>query len=482
MDPLILTIPIALPVLGGFPLILAQPRDGLRRNAYVMAVTLLTSALALWALLCARREAVTLYSFAHGFAISLRVDGLSALFAGLVALMWPLALLYAFDYMRDSARQNAFFAFYTMTFGITLGLAFAANLTTLYVFYEMLSLVTIPLVAHYQDHESMFAARKYAAFTIGGAALAFMAVVTCTLCGAEYFELGGAITDWRRGHMLLIACAFGFMGFGVKAAVFPLHSWLPTASAAPTPVTALLHAVAVVNAGIFAVTRLIWYTYGPDALRGAWVQTLGLALAAFTLLYAAGQAVRERHFKRRLAYSTVSNLSYMLYGVMLLTRAGLAAALTHMAFHSIMKMTLFMCAGAFMHKTGNSYTYELNGIGRKMPFTFGCYTVAALSLTGLPGLCGFASKWMLVSAGIAQGSALALWGAACLMLSALLCAIYALTVSVRAYFPGDGGLYPHAVDEANWRMLAPIALFAALNIALGVAPQPLTGFINAIVG
>ena len=296
------------------------------------------------------------------------------------------------------------------------------------------------------------------------------------------FEYGGSLGDLFSPGLMRIMFLFGFFGFGTKAAVFPLFHWLPQASAAPTPVTALLHAVAVVNSGVYAVIRLAWYAYGPELMRGSTEQVICTGAAVFTLVFGAAMALRERHFKRRLAYSTVSNLSYMLFGVLLMTPEGLLGGLTHMLFHSIIKMVLFLCAGAFMHVTGREYIYEINGIGRKMPVTFTLYTLSALSLTGIPLFCGFISKWKLLTAGISSGQTVGLVGMAGLIISAFLCAMYTLNVSIRAFFPmkgtdrsGSGG-----IKEAGVLMLIPICVFSVFNILFGVYPGPVISFLEKI--
>ena len=484
MSPLLLIVPILLPMVGGFVLIPWNPQDDKTRNRWSMAVVCLTSVVVWITLSFVGTDSIELYSFTQGFSIDFRADALSRLFALMISVMWPFVMLYAFDYMEDTGRKNMFFAFYVMTYGFTLGIAFSSNMTTLYVFYEMLSLVTVPLVSYYADHESMYAGRKYAAYTVGGASLAFFAVVMTTIYGdAGNFCYGGSIKGAFDVSMMQVAFLFGFFGFGVKAAVFPLHSWLPTASAAPTPVTALLHAVAVVNSGVFAVTRLCWFTYGPDFLARSTCKRIALATAIFTLVFAAVLAVKERHFKKRLACSTISNLSYMLFGILLMTPYGLEAGLLHMVFHSVIKMTLFLCAGAFMHVTGNSYVYEVNGVGRKMPVTFALYTVSALSLVGIPGLCGFVSKWHLVMAGLEAGGKLGLIGSAALLLAAFLCAIYTLSITIRAFFPMKGTdryAGDNKAHEAGWRMLVPICFFAIVNVLFGVWTGPLVSWIEQI--
>ncbi len=486
MSPLFLLIPILFPMVAGFLLIPIglKAEEDRKRNLYAEAVVVVTSVLVWVMLFAVKRETVEIYSFSRRFSIDLSIDGLGCLFAGMISIMWPLVMLYAFEYMRETKRKNMFFAFYIMTYGMTLGVCFAANMVTMYVFYEMLSLVTIPLVFYYEDRDSRFAARKYAAYTIGGASLGFFTVVMTTYFGESgAFLYGGSLGELEPSRLMQIAFVFGFFGFGVKAAVFPFHDWLPTASVAPTPVTALLHAVAVVNSGVFAVVRLVWYTYGPDYLAGTWAQRIPLAFSIFTLVFAAALAIKERHFKRRLAYSTISNLSYMLFAVMLLTPLGLEAGLMHMLFHGIIKMSLFLCAGAFMHVTGSSYLYEINGVGKRMPYTFAFYTLASLSLTGIPMFCGFVSKWNLVMAGLESGKQLGVIGAFALILSAFLCAIYTLSVSVRAFFPIKGtDRFAESKDPIHEPklMLIPIAVFGILNIILGIWPQPVIRFLQMI--
>ena len=482
MDSLFILAPIVVPFIGGVSLLLLKIREDRIREIYSETIVILTSVCVWLALAYGSRDPVLIYSFTDGFSINFRVDGPAILFAGMVSVLWPFAMLYAFEYMKEADHKRSFFGFYVMTYSVTLGIAFAADLVTMYVFFEMLTLVTLPLVSHYQNHESQFAGRMYVAYCIGGASLGFVAVIMGTLNGGGMFEYGGSLGDVFSPSLMRIMFLFGFFGFGTKAAVFPLFHWLPQASAAPTPVTALLHAVAVVNSGVYAVIRLAWYAYGPELMRGSTEQVICTGAAVFTLVFGAAMALRERHFKRRLAYSTVSNLSYMLFGVLLMTPEGLLGGLTHMLFHSIIKMVLFLCAGAFMHVTGREYIYEINGIGRKMPVTFTLYTLSALSLTGIPLFCGFISKWKLLTAGISSGQTVGLVGMAGLIISAFLCAMYTLNVSIRAFFPmkgtdrsGSGG-----IREAGVLMLIPICVFSVFNILFGVHPGPVISFLEKI--
>ena len=484
MDSLFLTVPVLIPLVGGMAVLLYRFKNEKSRMVFTEITAIVTSVCVLAALLGVDSSPAHIYSFTNNFSVTFQLDGAGRLFAGMVAVMWPLVLLYAFSYMEKEERKNVFFAFYIMTYGITLGVAFSANIVTMYVFFEMLTLVTIPLVSHYETHDSLYAGRKYAAYTIGGASLSFIAVVLTTVYGQSgAFIYGGSISGDQNGWLMYAAYLLGFFGLGAKAAIFPLHDWLPTASVAPTPVTALLHAVAVVNSGVFAVMRLTWFVYGVDFLQGSAVQVICLVTAEFTLLYAAAKAIRERHFKRRLAYSTMSNLSYMLFGIILLTPEGLVGGLAHMLFHGVIKMTLFLVAGAFMHNTGNSYIYEVNGIGKKMPVTFVCYTLGALSLTGIPMFCGFISKWNLMKAGASAGTSWSVAGVFCLIVSAFLCSLYTLSISVRAFFPVMGkDRYGEdsPVKEADILMLIPIVFFTVVNILFGIFSGGIMEFLEKI--
>ena len=478
----LIIISILLPIFGGLMLLFAHPESERARRIWCEAVACVTSAVVLCLLLGGPVDPFRVYSFTRGYHIAFHLDGLGMLFAGMVASMWPFVTLYAYEYMEHSANRNGFFAFYIMTYGITLGVCFSGNILTLYVFYEMLSLVTIPLVTHYQDRDSMFAGRVYAGYVIGGAAAALITVMVTTMFAAPAFTIGGHSFHELPVNFMLLLYVIGFFGFGVKAAVMPFHIWLPTASVAPTPVTALLHAVAVVNSGVFAIMRLTWYVFSPQTLMGTWAHKVALTASFVTLFLAAAGALRERHFKRRLAFSTVSNLSYMLYGVMLLNPEGFTAGMAHMLFHGIIKMSLFLCAGAFMHQSGCSYVYEINGAGRKMPFTFTFYTLGALSLTGIPLLCGFVSKWNLLLAGAVAGTVFSYIGEACLIAAAFFCAIYTLSVSLRAFFPvlEEDRWKKKDLEDPGWRMLLPIGVFTVANVILGIFPGPVMDFLGRV--
>ena len=426
--------------------------------------------------------------FTGDLSITFKVDGLGMVFAGLVSALWPFATLYAFEYMTKEEHEKIFFLFYTMTYGVTLGIALSANLLTMYFFYELLTLVTVPLVMHTLTRDAILASRKYLYYSLGGAAFAFIGLIMVIVYGRTTdFILGGVLDLTKIGdrtNVLLFVYVIAFLGFGVKAAVCPFNSWLPQAGVAPTPVTALLHAVAVVKSGAFAIIRLTYYSFGTDFLRGTWAQTVVMLVAMFTIVYGCSRAVKETHIKRRLAYSTISNLSYILFGAVIMTPLGLAAALCHLVFHAVMKISSFFCAGAIIHQTERNYVHELDGVGYKMPCIFGIFTVSAFALMGVPGLAGFISKWNLATAAVESGNVIAYFGIACLLISALLTAIYMLTIVVRAFFPvkiSYSALY--GIKDPNWKMLVPLFVFTFFIVLFGIYSQPFADFFyNVAVG
>jgi len=486
---MILLLPVLIPLASGLLIGLLPFRSRRNRSLFVGAATLLNSALIFW--LAVRGQGLTLHALrlTENLTIVFRVDGLTRVFGALIAFLWPLATLYAFEYMEHETRENIFFAYYIMSYGITAGIALSGNLFTLYAFYELLTLVTLPLVLHKMDATSIHAGRAYLYYSISGAALAFIGMIFVLTYGTNpttEFVYGGMLDTARIGanrDLLLAVFLMSFVGFGVKAAVFPLHRWLPTVSVAPTPVTALLHAVAVVKAGAFAIIRIIYYTFGTEFLRGTWAQTAAMGLAMFTIVFSSAMAVREQHLKRRLAYSTVSNLSYVVFGATLMTPAGLAGGLTHMLFHGVMKITLFFCAGAVLVQTEREYVQDMRGFGRVMPFTFGVFTVASMALVGVPPLMGFISKWSLATAAAAAGSIEARIGIGALIISAVLTAVYLFTVVVTALFmplnESAAELSGRRLDP-GWRMKLPLAVLTGTIVVLGVCSVPLVRFLNAV--
>jgi multicomponent Na+:H+ antiporter subunit D len=388
--------------------------------------------------------------------------------------------------MTKEEHEKIFFMFYTMTYGVTLGISLAGNMLTMYFFYELLTLVTVPLVMHTLTREAILASRKYLYYSLGGAAFAFIGLIFIIIYGnTTDFILGGVLNLDKIGdrtNVLLLIYVMAFMGFGVKAAVCPFNSWLPDAGVAPTPVTALLHAVAVVKSGAFAILRLTYYSFGTDFLKGTWAQNVVMAITMFTIVYGCSRAVKETHIKRRLAYSTISNLSYIVFGATLMSPLGMIGALTHMLFHAVMKISSFFCAGAIMHQTEKHYVHELDGLGFAMPGVFTVFTVSAFGLMGVPGLAGFVSKWNLAEAAVESGNPLAYAGIVCLLISALLTAIYMLTIVVRAFFPAKDFDKSSVMQyrDPNWKMMVPLIVFTVFIFIFGLYSTPVVHFLTDV--
>lgn len=478
MNSVIMPIVILLPIFCGALVPVLPFKNRRQMEFYIETAVILNSVLVVYMLFHRPDEVFTMFRLTGNLSISFRLDDLGTVFAAIVSLLWPLASLYAFEYMQHEGHEKVFFMFYTMTYGITLGIALSDDILTMYCFYEMLTLVTLPLIMHTLSRNAILASRTYLYYSLGGAAFAFIGMIFILIYGDNSQFIPGGVLNLvkigNKGNTLLLVYVLCFMGFSVKTAMWPFGAWLPKAGVAPTPVTALLHAVAVVKAGAFAVIRVTYYSFGTEFLRGTWAQNVLMVFVIFTIVYGCSRALKETHFKRRLAYSTMSNLSYILLGVVLMSPAGLVGALSHMIFHAVMKISSFFCAGAVICKTEKNYIHELDGLGRKMPVVFTVFTISGLALMGVPGLPGFISKWNLAKAAVLDGGTLAIVGMGALLVSALLTAIYMMTISVRAFFPGKNFDYQklEGVKDPGIQMLLPLLVFVAVMFVFGLHSQP----------
>jgi NADH-quinone oxidoreductase subunit L/multicomponent Na+:H+ antiporter subunit D len=374
-------------------------------------------------------------TFVPGVRFALRVDPLGLLFGLLASLLWLVTSFYSIGYMRglDEHAQTRYFAAFAASLASAVGVALAANLLVLFVFYELLTVATYPLVAHDETDEARAAGRKYLAYTFGGGvAVLSGAVLVFWLTGTTAFTPGG-IADLATADPVLARAAFALLaaGFGVKAALMPLHSWLPDAMVAPTPVSGLLHAVAVVKSGVFGIARLVLDVFGPDLVGDLGVGLPLAAVAAFTLVTASVIALRQDNLKRRLAFSTVSQLSYIVLGLAVLHPIALVGGLLHIPAHAFMKLTLFFCAGAIHVETHTDDISNMAGIGARMPLTMTAFGVAALGMAGIPLLAGFVSKYFLLIGTVTTGQLL-FTGA--LLLSGILNIAYFWPVVYTAFF------------------------------------------------
>jgi len=419
--------------------------------------------------------------------IKFRVDGLGLLFALVASGLWIVTSLYSVGYMRGLKEhsQTRFYVFFAISLSATMGVAFAGNLLTLYLFYEMLSLATWPLVTHHQDKEARTGGRKYLTYLLGtSVGFALPALIFCYVkasnSGLEFSAAGflsGSVSG-TEGLILLLLFTFGFS----KAGLMPFHSWLPGAMVAPTPVSALLHAVAVVKVGVFCIIRIFTGVFGIELLKDLDIAIVVAWIAAFTIITSSLIALTQDNLKRRLAFSTIGQLAYIILGVALLTDHAVQGAMLHIAMHAAGKITLFMCAGAIFVASGKKYVSEMTGIGRRMPITMAAFFIGALSVIGLPPTGGFVSKWNLVLGAVDAGQ-LALVGV--LIVSSLLNIAYLLPPVWKAFYVPDGvetEFDEGGRGEAPWACVVPLCLTAVACVVLFLKPDLLIDLTNLMTG
>jgi multicomponent Na+:H+ antiporter subunit D len=458
---------VAAPAAGAAGVVLAGRRPDLREAVtLIAAVALFGCVLALLpVVLAGGRPQASLFQVLPGIAFSFRVEPLGMLFALVASGLWIVNSLYSIGYLRanDERDQTRFYAFFALALACTVGIAFSANLLTMFLFYEALTLVTYPLVTHHRDEESRRSGRLYLGYLLGSSmALLLVAIIaTWLLAGDLEFRPGGLLAGTASNATIGVLLALYVFGIG-KAAVMPLHRWLPAAMVAPAPVSALLHAVAVVKAGVFCVLKVVVYVFGVESISGLKSVDWLPVVSGFTIVAASVIALRSDNLKRRLAYSTVSQLSYVVLAAALLTPLSILGAALHIATHAVGKITLFFAAGAIYTASHKTEVSQLDGIGRRMPWTMAAFTVGALSLIGVPPAAGFVSKWYILSGAIAAGSAMA---AAVLVASTLLNAAYFLPIVYAAYFrEPPAGQAAHG--EAPPIMVAALLASAAATIAV----------------
>jgi multicomponent Na+:H+ antiporter subunit D len=401
-----------------------------------------------------------------GFPIGFRADGMGMVFAVLAAALWVLASIYTAGYLRGSGATNRtrFSAFYALSLGSAFGVAFAADFLTFFIAYELLTIATYPLVTHAGNPTAIGAGRRYLAYLLpSGVALLLAVVLLAALVGDLTFRPGGFVGDGLGTATLLAVFLLCLVGVGTKAGLMPLHRWLAAGMVAPTPVSALLHAVAVVKAGVFGIGRVTGFVFGPDVLEAFWGTDILTVLAGATVVLASVAALRQDHLKRRLAYSTIAHLALILLGFAVLTPAGFDGGLIHIINHGVLKITLFFCAGALYVVAHKEHVSELDGIGHQMPVTMAAFGVASLGLAGLPPMGGFVSKWQLVH-GALQGQRYVV--ATVVVLSGLLTAAYLFPIVVRAFFrPGPAG----ARSDGGPSLAVPLAVTAGTGLVLGIS-------------
>ena len=493
-------VPVFLPVIAGIFLLVAafrkhpenvQISPGERHRLHLIAGSvLLISAVLAVAAVWTGEKSLTLFYLMEEIPIYFHIDGISRIFVTFTSIVWVCAGSYAFIYIQHEGKETGFFGFYLLAYGVVLALDFSGNLVTMYFFYELMTLTSAPMVLHHGSKGAMIGTLKYLFYSLCGAYMGLFGIFFLyRYCDTLTFTPGGTLNlaAAQDHYTILLAAVFVMLvGFGAKAGMFPLHSWLPAAHpVAPSPISAVFSGI-LVKGGVLAVIRTVYYIVGPDFIRGTWVQTAWIVLTILTIFMGSMMAYREQVLKKRLAYSTVSQISYILFGLALLTPTGMTGALLHTVFHAFIKATLFLSAGVFILEENKSRVDQLAGIGKCMPKTLMCYTFASLALIGIPPASGFISKWYLAQGALHAEVGVFRWlGPVVLLISALLTAGYLLPVTMRGFFPGkNAGEEQQEIvvnEEPPAFMLVPMIVLAALTIILGVLPNPLTKYIVQLV-
>ena len=483
-----LLITLLIPLIGTLGVMFMGKNENIREGVSSVAsiILFLLVASMIPTVLSGKTLIFHMFSILPGVTVTLRADAMSMIFALVASSLWTIAVFYSMGYMRahHEHAQTRFNACFALAIFGAIGVAFSDNLFTLYLFYEIVSICTYPLVAHHQDTEGYNGARKYIIYLTTTAkafllpALILIYVLTGTLDFAPNISTGIFPPDVNKSLviMLYIFCLFGF----AKNGVMPFHHWLPGAMVAPTPVSALLHAVAVVKVGVFCTTRVMLYVFGVDTMHAL---NLGIPTAyfvGFTVIMASVLALSKNNLKERLAYSTISQLSYIIMGVALLTPAGIDGGLIHIVNHAFSKITLFFCAGAIYIAAHKKDISDMGGLGKTMPFTFGAFAIASLSMIGAPPVAGFITKWNLLVGSI-QAHQIGIL--LILIASTMLNVGYFAPVTIKAFF----GKYPEGetyqgIKEAPLSMLIPILIACTISVLLGIFPNFMMQFVKVVTG
>ncbi|MGR9198943.1 monovalent cation/H+ antiporter subunit D family protein [Rhizobium leguminosarum] len=486
MDPVVSIRPllaVAVAGLAALAVLLLNNREKLRDIVSPLA------AIAMFAIVVSMAPTVLaggtvelrLFEVLPGIDLAFRVDALGMVFATVSSLLWIVAAIYSIGYMRhlNEHAQTRFFACFAASLAAAVGGAFAANLFTLVIFYEMLTLVTYPLVYHHEDEEGWTGSRKYLVYLMGASKSVLLAALALTyhIAGSLDFVTGGLLAGSDASVALLTVVYFCYLFGFAKAAVMPMHAWLPAAMVAPTPVSALLHAVAVVKMGVFCVLRLVFHVFGTGLVDGLGLGIATAYLVSFTILMASVYALTRDDLKARLAYSTVSQLSYIVLGAVLLSPVAMVGGIIHIAAHAFSKITLFFCAGSIYCASGKRNISDMAGLGRRLPWTMGAFFVGSLSMIGVPPTAGFVSKWYLARGAVEAGEIAFL---IVLLASSVLNAAYFLPVSYVAFFGTEAQGSPATVREIPM-VTIPLVATAILSVAMGIFPDYFVALAEGVV-
>jgi len=463
---------LACPLIAALLILLSNRRPNLRESWTLIAGLFQFAIILSMAPMILRAQTIEytlLTGMLPGINFGFKVDAFGLMFAMTSSFLWIIVSIFSIGYMRalqEHAQTRYYFCFALAIFG-AVGVALSGNLITMYVFYEILTISTYPLVVHEESPEALFAGRKYLAYLLTSGVFLLAAIaLDYSVSGTTDFNPGGHLTlaSASRPFLMILFLLF-LLGF-MKAAYIPCHSWLPTAMVAPTPVSALLHAVAVVKAGVFGIVRIVCYVYGTDTMGELGLGVMLASFAAVTMIGASLFAIAQDNLKKRLAYSTISQLSYIIFGVALLSPMGVTGAMIHIPLHGFMKITLFLCAGSILVASGKKNISEMAGIGRRMPVTMFAFTVGAFGMCGMPATAGFISKWFLGLGALQNGNLIFL---AVLLISSLLDVVYFFPIVYTAFFGNAEGMDSNwkgskRIKEAPLFMIIPLSITALFSI------------------
>ena len=463
-----------------------KPDEKELRKLHIAVITIMAAAELLTLVIAWTGDrSLDLLTFVDGLTISFHIDNISRIFVTVTALVWFLACLYATEYMSHEGNEKRFFGFYLIVYGVLVLIDFSGNLVTFYFFYEMMTLTSMAMVLHNGTREAIMASLKYMFYSMAGAYCALFGIyLLYQNCSSLDFTEGGTLTaNALVSHptMILSGVLLMMIGFGAKAGMMPLHSWLPAAHpVAPTPASAVLSSI-IVKAGVLGAVRTIYYIVGPDYIRGTWMQAAWIILSLGTVFMGSLLAFREKVFKKRLAYSTVSQVSYIMFGLAVLDETALTGALLHVIVHAFVKCALFASAGILIYRTGMTNVTDYKGVGKKMPVTMWCYTIASLTLIGIPPTGGFISKWYLALGSLGGNiGVLGYVGPAVLLASALLTAGYLLPISLDAFLPGSKDETPRQRERIDAMSILPLILVTCA-VLIGLFPNPVLEFIEQTI-
>ncbi|MDO4976584.1 MAG: proton-conducting transporter membrane subunit [Eubacteriales bacterium] len=425
-----------------------------------------------------------LFQLMEDVPIYFHIDAIGRIFSTIVTIVWALAGIFSFVYMKHEGEEKRYFGFFMIVYSVLILLDFSGNLITMYCFYEMMTLTALPLVFHNGSREAIMATLKYLFYSMCGAYLGLFGIFTLyRYCDSLVFTTGGTLSAAAVEHkgILLIAIFCMLIGFGAKAGMFPLHGWLPAAHpVAPSPASAVLSGL-IVKSGVLCIIRSVFYIVGPDFIRGTWVQYAWMTLALLTVFMGSMMAYLEPIVKKRLAYSTVSQISYILFGLAVLNEDGFVGALLHVICHAFIKSGLFLSAGVFLFCLHKTRVEELKGIGKKMPVFLWCWTFFSLALVGIPPFGGFVSKWYLAAGSLNASIGIFRYlGPVILLISALLTAGYLLPVTMNGFLPGEDYEEITILHPFSKGLAIPLLVLAALSLVLGLFPNPILGFLTEI--